>query len=115
MSLKKNVVWMAVHVAPKPVCTYYVSINGAFTDVQVTHAMGSNRPTYHRYWLLHFAVATIRLFLLFSLEDATSMISKKTIRTVDCAFVDAAVNGVYPQIFSDMIPSPCNNILYTVS
>ena len=41
------------------------SINGAFTDVQVTHdAMGTNTPPYHhRCWLLNFVLVTIWMVL----------------------------------------------------
>ena len=49
--------------------TLYVpfSINGAFTDVQVPHATGTNTaPYHHRCWLLNFASITVRK-VLFSL------------------------------------------------
>lgn len=39
---EKDVTWMAAYVAPKPVCT--VQHVCAFTDVQVTNAMGTNTP-----------------------------------------------------------------------
>uniref|UniRef100_A0A3B4CD99 Shugoshin C-terminal domain-containing protein n=1 Tax=Pygocentrus nattereri TaxID=42514 RepID=A0A3B4CD99_PYGNA len=58
------------------------NINGAFRDVQVTHAMGTNTPPHHqRCWLLNFALITIRTVLfLFGPEDTTSMISKNNLK-----------------------------------
>ena len=58
------------------------SINGAFTDVQVTHAMGTNIPPYHHIcWLLNFLLITIWMVLfLFGPEDMTSMISKNNLK-----------------------------------
>ena len=62
----------------------YVPFNiyGAFTDVQVTHAMGTNTPPYHhRCWLLNFALITVWIVLfLFGQEDMTSMISKNNLK-----------------------------------
>ena len=43
-------------------CMYLFSINGAFTDVQVPHATGTNTaPYHHRCWLLNFASITVRM------------------------------------------------------
>ena len=58
------------------------SINGAFTDMQVTHAMGTNTPPYHhKCRLLNFALITIWMVLLpFGPEDTTSMISKNYLK-----------------------------------
>lgn len=43
---EKDVLWMAAYVVLKPACT---SINIAFTDIQVTHAIATNKPLhYHR-------------------------------------------------------------------
>ena len=58
------------------------SIYGAFTDVQVNHAMGTKTPPYHhRGWLLNFALITIWMFLfLFGPEDTTSMISQHNLK-----------------------------------
>ncbi|MEQ2173318.1 hypothetical protein GOODEAATRI_030946 [Goodea atripinnis] len=43
------------------------SINGAFTDVQVTHAMGTNTPLYHHICcLLNFALKMILILNVFS-------------------------------------------------
>ena len=48
-------------------------MNGAFTDVQVTHAMATDTPPYHhRCWLLNFVLITIWMVLyLFSPVDTT--------------------------------------------
>ena len=56
------------------------SINGAFTDVQVPHATGTNTaPYHHRCWLLNFASITVRMVLfLFGPEDTTSTCSGPT-------------------------------------
>lgn len=51
-------------------------LNGAFTDVQVPHAKGTNAPPWHhRCWLLNFGLVTIRMVLL-SPKDTKSIISK---------------------------------------
>ncbi len=59
-----------------------LSVNGAFTDVQVTHAMGTYTPSqHHRCWLLNFALITIwMVFFLFGLEDSTANISKNDVK-----------------------------------
>uniref|UniRef100_A0AAR2KV92 Uncharacterized protein n=1 Tax=Pygocentrus nattereri TaxID=42514 RepID=A0AAR2KV92_PYGNA len=80
MSLKKTLLgWQQVLLQ-----NLYVpfSINGAFTDVQVTPAMGTNPPPHHqRYWLLNFALKTIPTVLfLFGPEDTTSMISRNSVK-----------------------------------
>ena len=55
--IERDVVWMAAYVAKT--CIYHNSINGAFTDVHVTHAMCPNAPLYHHeYWLLNCALIT---------------------------------------------------------
>ena len=58
------------------------SINGAFTDVQVPHATGTNTaPYHHRCWLLNFASITVRMVLfLFGPEDTTSTFSKNNLK-----------------------------------
>ncbi|MEQ2192848.1 hypothetical protein XENOCAPTIV_018377 [Xenoophorus captivus] len=59
------------------------SINGAFTDVPVTHdALGTNTPPYYQScWLLNFALITIQMVLfLFGPEDTTSMISRNNLK-----------------------------------
>ncbi|MEQ2190234.1 hypothetical protein GOODEAATRI_033684 [Goodea atripinnis] len=46
------------------------NIIGAFTDVKVTHAMGSNTPPYHhRCWLLNFVLITIWIVKVFGNPD----------------------------------------------
>ncbi|MEQ2277661.1 hypothetical protein XENORESO_005978 [Xenotaenia resolanae] len=53
---EKVIARVAAYVAAKPECTVPFSITGAFTDVQVTHAMGTNTPPYHhRCWPSNFA------------------------------------------------------------
>lgn len=56
-------------------------INGAFTYVRVTRAIGTNTPPYHhRCRLLKFALRTIRTALfLFALWDKMSMISQNNL------------------------------------
>ncbi|MEQ2252587.1 hypothetical protein ILYODFUR_023248 [Ilyodon furcidens] len=66
------------------------SINGAFTEVPVTHdAVVTNTPPYHHRcwllpmmpWLLNFALITIQKALyLFVLEDKTLMMSKRNLK-----------------------------------
>ena len=58
------------------------SIYGAFTDIQVTPAMGTKTPPYHhRCWLWNFALITIWMVLfLFGPEDTMSMIYKNNLK-----------------------------------
>ncbi|MEQ2291216.1 hypothetical protein AMECASPLE_011155 [Ameca splendens] len=58
------------------------SINGAFTDVEVTYAIGTDTAPYHHTgWLLNLALITMQIVLfLFGLEDTTSLISKNNLK-----------------------------------
>ena len=53
------------------------SVNDAFTDVQITHALDTNILPYNdRAWLLNFTPVTIwKVFSFFDLENKTSIIS----------------------------------------
>ena len=58
------------------------SIDVAFKDVQVTHAIGTNAPPCrYRCWLLNFTLMTLlTVHFLFSREDTMSMISKNNLK-----------------------------------
>uniref|UniRef100_A0A0E9RE37 Uncharacterized protein n=1 Tax=Anguilla anguilla TaxID=7936 RepID=A0A0E9RE37_ANGAN len=62
----------------------YISfcINGAVTDVQVTHSIGTDTPPYHdRRWLLDLTLMTAwMVFFLFGLENTTAVLSKNYLK-----------------------------------
>ena len=49
----------------------YFLVNAAFTNVQITHTMGTTTPPYHdRSWILNFTLVTIwMVFFFFSTEN----------------------------------------------
>lgn len=75
------------------------NINGAFTDVQVPHAMSACRPPeLHRCWLLNFTPGTIwTVGFLFSPEDTTAVISNNNLKrwTVRAQHTWAKVDVVF--------------------
>ena len=76
-------------------------INGTFTYMQITHAMGTDAPPYHhRGWFLHFSL----VFLLFGTWNLMSVFPKYQLK--------GGLENTFPLSFGQMTLGPENSATF---